>query len=572
MCSVRRPFTWHWLVLVLLSVLVAFSFAFLVAAQEAQAKGQSDGGGGGGGDRSGGGGDSGGGDPIGDAVGGATKQLDGGGDGGGDRTQGGDLLNKGDTGGGGATSEGPLLSAPPLAADEPKTAPADTKPVTEKASGDLLNQVSGKATDRVPSGEPILKKDSPTTDLAPALAPAVRDTKDALEGVARPVSGEPVPTTSETIRPLVEGTAPATPTTKATEPLLDEAERLTTQQPAALVEEAPQLVDSALEGATKPTGAPLVGTVDDLTSPIADRLDEATQQPLRIVDGAVTPVREALGPALGNTAEPLLKRAEPLLEPGIGPVLGKVAPTVPLEGTPAAPTPGEQSIPAAELYAPVSGGTPALSPTTGSEPGTAAAAFEPAEASVSAPLFEPSVAVGEGASLPVLQQATQAPATTLPLTVSSSVLGATEHAAITPSPAPNHAAGSAAAASGEIPASVVSPAIDARDDAREEVGTVPGKISYQWVAPLGITGLGTAPTSWAEGFLVDDPSPFSPSSLPIAGSAFGGSATSGSGLGLGLLGALALILSLTRVNTLLRSARETFSASSYLQLAIERPG
>jgi hypothetical protein len=567
MRSVRRPLTWHWLVLALLSLFVVFSLTAFVAAHEAQAKGKSDGGGGA--DRSGGGGDSGGGDPIGDAVGGATKQLDGGG--GADRLGGRELLNDGGTGGVGGKKEGPLLSDSPLAANEPKSASADTKLVTEKASGDLLNQVSGKATDWVPSGESILKKDSPTTDPAPALAPTVGDTKDALEGAAQPVSGEPVPTTSETIRPLVGGVevaAPATLTT-ATEPLIDETKRLTTQ-PASFVEGAPQLVDSALQGATKSTGAPLVETTDDLTSPITDQLGEATQQPLRIVDGAATPIREALGPVLENTAGPLLTTAEPLLEPGIGPVIGKVAPAVPLEGTLAAPTLREH-IPAAELYAPVSGGIPALSPTAGPEPGTVAA-FEPAGASVSAPLFEPSVAVSEGASLPVLQ-ATEAPAMTLLPTVSSSVLGATGSTAITPSPVPNHAAGSAAAASGEIPASVVSSAIDAR----EGVGTVPGKSSHPWVAPLGstvfgTTGLGGATTSWAKGFLVDDPSPFSPSTLPVAGSAIGGSGASGSGLGLGLLGALALILSLARVNTLLRSARETFGASSYLQLAIERPG
>ena len=505
MRSVRRPPTWHWLVIALLSLFVAFSLTALVAAQEAQAKGKSDGGGGGdrsgggGGDRSGGG-DSGGGDPVGDAVGGVTKQLDGGG--GGDRSGGENLLNDGGTGGG--KKEGPLLSDSPLAANEPKAALADTKPVVEKASGGLLGGANGETTDRVLSNDPILKATSPTTDPVPALAPAVEGTTDALQG------------------------------------------------------------------ATKPTGAPLVETADDLTSPITDQLGEATQQPLRIVAGSVTPVREALGPVLGNTAGPLLTTAEPLLEPGIGPVVGKVAPTVPLEGTPAAPTLREQ-IPAAELYAPVGGGMPALSPTSGSELGTATA-FEPAEASVSAPLFEPSVAVGEGASLPVLQ-ATEAPATTLLPTVSSSVLGATEKPAIATSSAPNHAAGSATAASEKIPASGVSPTIDAR----EEASTVPGKSSHQWVAPFGITvfgntGLWATPTGWAGGFLVDDHSPFSTSTLPVASSAFGGSAGSASGFGLGLLGALALILALVRVDTLTRSVHDTFGTSSYLQLAIERPG
>jgi hypothetical protein len=60
--------------------------------------------------------------------------------------------------------------------------------------------------------------------------------------------------------------------------------------------------------------------------------------------------------------------------------------------------------------------------------------------------------------------------------------------------------------------------------------------------------------------------------LPVASSAFGGSAGSASGFGLGLLGALALILALVRVDTLTRSVHDTFGTSSYLQLAIERPG
>ncbi len=500
MCSVRRPLLRRWLVLALLCAFVAFSFA-LFAAEEAHAK-----------------------DPIGDAVGGATKQLDGGG-GGGDRSGG------GDSGGGGGKKEGPLSDSP-VAADKPKPALADTEPVTKKeASGDLLDGASGERTDRVLSSEPILKTTSPTLDPTPTLAPAVEGTKDALEGVARPVSGEPIPTTSETIRPLVEGVEEAAPPPlkTATEPLIDEAERLTSQ-PAALVEGAPQLVDSALEEATKSTGAPLV----------------------EAVDGAVAPIREALDLVLGKMAEPLLKTAEPLLSPVDGPVLGEaVAPTTPLGDTPAAPTPAGQ-IPAAELYTPVGSGIPALSPTTGSDPGTEA--FEPA----AAPLFEP-FTVGEGASLPVLE-AVEAPAT-VPPTVPSSVLVATESTTLAPSPAPNHAVEAAAAAA---EAAAVVP---------REVSTMPVLSPHHRLATLGTTVLGAAPTSWVEGFFLRDaPSPFSPASLPVAGAAIGGFAGAGNGLGLGLLGALALILALARVDTLLRSARETLGASSYLQLAIERPG
>ena len=493
MTRIQQPLLRRWLVLAFLSAFVAFTCALFIATEEAHAKGKADGGGGGE--------ESGGGDPVGDAIGGATKKLGGGGDssgggkepsgrgdGGGDLSGGGSLL--GDGSGGDVTKKEGLLSESSAVAEEPKPALADSEPVvtesvSKKASGELLAGATGDTID------PVLKTTSPTLEA----------TKETLEGVAQPVPKELI--SGETIQPLVEEVAPATLETIETEtkPVLDEADQIATRQPAALVEEASRALDETLE--TTPTTGPLVDSVDGLTSPITDQLGETVQQPL--MEKATASIGEALDLVLGNTAEPLLKTAEPLLKPVNGPVLGEVAPappTPPLE-TPLATAPLEDTTPA-----PVGGGLPALPPT--------------------------------GAPASLLSS-------TAPPAVPSLVSGAAEGTVLASSP---NLAKYAAEASSLV---------------------LNGQRRISLVANLG-AALNAFLSSWLKGVLEDSQNPLSPSSLPVSGSAFGGFAGSGSGFGLGLLGALALLLALARVNTLLRSLRESFGASSYLQLAIERPG
>ena len=453
---------------------MTISLTLFIATEEAHAKGNAPGGGGGGGGGSGGG-----------------KESSGGG--GGDLPGAGGLLNDGGGAGGGGDKkqkEGPVVSGSPGGAtNDPKPALANSEPVREKASGGDLRDdgASGQTSEPIlsSSDSPVKTTSSPTSDpaapaLAPALAPAIDGTKDTLEGITQPVStNEPLSSTSETIsetiQPLVAG-----------------------------VEEAPQVIGSALEEATKSTVDPLLDSGDG-----------------------------TLDPVLGNTAEPLLKTAEPLL--GDDPL--------------ATLTPLGQQAPEGLSSAPISSGslpTP-FSPTTAPE------LLGAATPTPTPTFFEP-FAQGEGAPLP------------------SSVLGAAESPALAPPlPAPNNSAAAGAAPAGAT-REATAPSLGLATDANKEVSTTPVVLNtHHRAAALGTTTiLGAALTSWAKDILADAPSPFSPAAPPVAGSAFGGFA--GSGLGLSLLAALALLLGLARVNTLLRSSREPFSASSYLQLAIERPG
>ena len=569
--SLRRPFLRHWLVLALICALVTFSLTLFIATEEAHAKeGAPVGGGGdgsGGGKESSGGGGSGGGGDLSGASGGLLNDGSGGaGGGGGDEKQKEGPLS-GSPGGETNDPKPALADSEPVKTNDPKPALADSEPVREKASGDLLGGASGQTSEpNLSSSDSLLKTtSSPTSDPDAALAPTtIEGTKDTLEGITQPLSStsEPLSSASETIQPLVAGAEEAIPTpatlTTATKPLLDEAEKISTPSaPAALVDEAPQVIGSALEEATETTIAPLTEPSSELltttTGPITDQLGETTQQPLPLLDegGALpAPVRETLDPVLGNnTTEPLLNTAQPLL--GDAPLLGPL--------TPAGPAPYQE--------APVSSGSlPALnSPTPAPELGTppelGAAALEPtAFAPATAPAVAPTAATptffepfAQGEVLPV---------------PSSSVLGVVEPAespALAPSVAAPNNSVAAAGAPAEATTEAAAPSLGlATIAANKEVSTI-----------LSTDILGAALTSWAKSIFEDTITapPFSPGdALPIAGSAFGGLAGSASGFGLGLFGALALLLCLTRINTLLRAARETFSASSYLQLAIERPG
>lgn len=451
--------------------------------------------------------------PVGGALGGATKQAEGalrGGDNGGEPSggRGGGLLDGGLLGGGGGAGDGA----------EKKEGLAGSLQAVDGITGGMTEGTNDSVLKTaVPAIEGTLETATrPALDeanqIAPRPAALVEETSRSAEEMANPLDEQ----VGETAQPLLEGAT--SPISGLTDPVL---------------------------GTTTAAAAPLVKTVDGLTSPLDEQVG-GTVQPL--LGGATYPINGLVDTILG-TAEPsrlgLPSAGEAVLGGDTLPKLG-TATASPFEG--AALSPGGSSL--GELPALGSSAQPAL---PGVKP-EADSVFEPI-----VPAFDPTVVGGiaERAALPAIET----PPALSSVVPPSSVVEASVGTVLNPL--------SAAEVAGSYN-------LVKEPEALLSVGSLGSHLRSLDSALLLLGGpqtaiIGSAASNMALGDQNDAQNPFSSVALPAASSAFGGSGA-GISLSLSALAALALLLGLGRVGTLSWSLHESFCSSSYLQLAIERPG
>jgi hypothetical protein len=546
----------RWLVFALVGTLVAFSCALFIALEDAQAKGKSPG-------------DSGQLQSVKGALGAATEpagrqeQPVGGSDG--------NNIGNNGRGGGGGNKES-AGSTPTV--DRPRPASVDSKPVLTRADEavESVSQTTDPRSGKAASG--------PVETTLQTAAPTLQETGGSLGEAAEPV-GKAAEPAAEKVVPIVESeTQPVLKTAnEAFEPAVEEVTPIAESAAHPVFEAVSPAVEPALEETARTiepvskTIASTVEPIDQAISPRVGRVSETTEIPEPLLEQATTPIREAGHPVLETTApvlvlksavEPVVGKVDPLVQPVleaanpvVEPVLREAVPVLgimPLGE--AVPSQIEPSLgaPAPAIQA------PAVQPALGAIESVAGAIIEPMAPTALGPPF-----FGEGTTSP------STGALFSPSTIpSSSVLGAVEETTLNPRFASSAFLGdlgdAVEAAASYRPEEVVVDESRASTTAGLFLG--PHFRSFDSSLRLGGHQAAVGDLAAAKSTLEQTPRS-SPFSTPPLSSSLGGS---GLGIGLALVAILALLLTLVRVGTLSWSLCESFSPSSSLQLAIERPG
>ena len=424
-------------------------------------------------------------------------------------------------------------------ADRPS--PVDDRATREAAGSATTNRIADKA----PSAVDLVSETSPpTVERTGSLGEVAGKAREATVLAVEPVLDE---------APSVAGSVLEGETRlPRAEPILDEA---TTRLPE---------VEPILEGTAEPEIAPVldkmasetVPVLDGATAPARPVLEETTSTVEPVFEEANTPAAQILeeanvpaSPALAETlpaVEPVLNGAIPAAAEPVGEAVEPVARPLGEEATPTAgPVLEEAAFPGVEPA--IGAAAPVFEPVSETVAPVVGSGFGEGGVSQSA---EPPVFEGNAGAIPASLWALPYHALAveargvLPDLLTPATLGSTRRYSSVRDEPPASAAGPPGARSGLFDASFV---IEGRHTAL--LGPVTTKDARE---------------------RIPHPLPFGfPPAAPPVGISFG---SSGAGVALDLLAILALLPFLSRVGGLWWSNRAAFNLGSSLRLAVERPG